>query len=60
LRIPDPDFYPSLFPDLKTARKERGEKKLVVHFFVAKYHKVVNYFIFELVKKKLGPIYKES
>jgi hypothetical protein len=22
--IPDPDFYPSLIPDPKTAKKERG------------------------------------
>jgi hypothetical protein len=36
-RIPDPDFYPSRIPDLrsripdpKTATKERGEKKFVV------------------------------
>jgi hypothetical protein len=24
--IPDPDFYPSRIPDLKTATKERGKK----------------------------------
>jgi hypothetical protein len=42
-RIPDPDFYPSRIPDLrsripdpKTATKERGEKKLaVIPFYVA-------------------------
>jgi hypothetical protein len=41
-RVPDPDFYPSWIPDPgsripdpKTALKERGEKKLVVTFFVA-------------------------
>jgi hypothetical protein len=34
--IPDPDFYPSRIPDLKTAAKERGEKKFVViPFYVA-------------------------
>ncbi len=41
--IPDPDFYPSRFPDPgsripdpKTARKERDEKKFVIiSFFVA-------------------------
>ncbi len=38
--IPDPDFYPSRIPDQipdpKTAKKERGEKKLVViPFYVA-------------------------
>ena len=42
-RIPVPDFYPSRIPDprswipdLKTATKERGEKKLdVIPFYVA-------------------------
>jgi hypothetical protein len=35
-RIPDPDFYPSQIPDLKTAANEWGEKKFVVKpFFVA-------------------------
>jgi hypothetical protein len=35
-RITDPDFYPSRIPDLKTATKERGEKKFVViTFYVA-------------------------
>jgi hypothetical protein len=34
--FPDPDFYSFRIPDLKTATKERGEKKLVVKpFFVA-------------------------
>jgi hypothetical protein len=32
--IPDPDFYPSRIPDPKTATKERGVKKFVVHFSV--------------------------
>jgi hypothetical protein len=33
--IPDPDFYPSRIPDLKTVTKERVEKKFVViTFFV--------------------------
>ncbi len=33
-RIPDPDFYPSRIPDLKTATKERSEKKFVVITFM--------------------------
>ncbi len=42
----------SRIPDLKTA-KERGENKLVVLPFCShKYHKIVDYFNFELVKKK--------
>jgi hypothetical protein len=28
--IPDPDFYPSRFPDPKTAIKERGEENKLV------------------------------
>ena len=43
LPIPDPG---SRIPDPKTATTERGEKKLVVH-------KIVNYFIFEMLKKKI-------
>jgi hypothetical protein len=61
-RIPDPDFYPSRIPDLgsripdpKTATKERGDKKLDVKpFYVAtKFNKIVNYFSFEVLKKKM-------
>jgi hypothetical protein len=33
--IPDPDLYPSRIPDPKTSTKERGEKKLVITFYVA-------------------------
>jgi hypothetical protein len=38
----------------KTATKEKGEKKLIVlPFFCSnKYHKIYNYFIFDLKKKK--------
>jgi hypothetical protein len=53
--IPDADFYPSRIPDpgsrildLTTAPKEEGEKIFCSH----KYHKIVNNFIFEQVKKK--------
>jgi hypothetical protein len=60
--IPDPDFFPTLIPDLgsripdpKTATKEKGEKKLDVKpFYVAtKFYKIVNYFSFEVIKKKI-------
>jgi hypothetical protein len=33
-RIPDPDFYPSRIPDPKTAKKEKGEKKLLSYFLL--------------------------
>jgi hypothetical protein len=59
--IPDPDFYPSRFPDLgsriqdpKTAKKERDEKKFVViPFHCHKFNKIVNYFLFEMPNKKI-------
>jgi hypothetical protein len=49
-RIPDPG---SRFPDPKTATKERGEKKICCHtiFCSHKFHKIENYFIFEMLKK---------
>jgi hypothetical protein len=53
-RIPDPDFYPSRIPDAKTATKERGGKKWCHTLFCShKFHKTENYFVFELVKKKI-------
>ncbi len=52
LAIPAPG---SRIPDRKTATNERGEKKLVViPFFCShKFHKIVNYFSFEVLKKKI-------
>jgi hypothetical protein len=58
--IPDPDFYPSRIPDPKTATKERGKKKICYTFFCShKFHKIEYYFIFEMLKKKIWPIFKE-
>jgi hypothetical protein len=64
--IPDPDFYPSRIsdpgsriPDPKTATKKRGEQIFCQPFFCShKFHKIVNYFIFEMLKKKLGQFSK--
>jgi hypothetical protein len=51
---PDPDFYPSRIPDSKTATKERGEKNLLPYLFGShKYHLIENYFIFEMLNKKI-------
>jgi hypothetical protein len=52
--IPDPDFYPSRIPDPKTAMKDIGEKIFVVipFFGVINFTKL-NYFIFEMLKKKI-------
>jgi hypothetical protein len=57
--IPDPDFYPSQtrIPDPNTATKERSEKNLLsLGTFLCshKFHKIENYFIFEIIKKKIG------
>jgi hypothetical protein len=54
IRIPDPDFYPSRIPDPKTATKERGEN-FFFHTFLCshKFYKIVNYFSFEVLKKKI-------
>jgi hypothetical protein len=53
--IPDPNFYPSRIPDPKTATTERGEKINGCHtlFCSHKFHKTENYFVFELLKKKI-------
>ncbi len=42
-------------PDLKTATKERCEKIICRHTFFSshKFHKIKNYFIFEMLKKKI-------
>ncbi len=41
-----------LDPDPKTATKERGEKIVVLPFFVAtNFTKIENYFMFEMLKK---------
>jgi hypothetical protein len=54
-------LYPSRIPDPKTSTKERGEKKIVVIPICShKFHKIENYFIFEMLKKKISPIFKES
>jgi hypothetical protein len=49
-RIPDPG---SRIPDPKTATKERGKKKLVVIPFYVATNLIVNYFSFEVLKKKI-------
>jgi hypothetical protein len=58
--IPDPDFYPSRIPDLgfriQKQQQNRGvEKKISSHTFLCshKFHKIENYFSFEVLKKKV-------
>jgi hypothetical protein len=64
-RIPDPDFLPipdpgSRIPDTKTSTKERGEKKFVVIPFFSshKFHKIANYYSFEMLKTKIWPSFQ--
>jgi hypothetical protein len=55
-RIPDPDFtHPgSRIPHPKTAIKERGEKNEFSFLFCShKFHRIENYFIFGMMKKKI-------
>jgi hypothetical protein len=68
--IPDPGSWILIFlpildpgsriPDPKTSTKERGEeKKLLSYLFCShKFHKIENYFIFEMLKKKIWPGFK--
>jgi hypothetical protein len=64
-RILDPDFYPSRIPDIESRiqkqEQKRGVKNLFFHTFFCgdEFHKIVHYFIFEMLKKKFGPIFKE-
>jgi hypothetical protein len=58
-RIPDPDFYPSRIPDLRSWIQKQQEKTLVkknlfsyLIFGVINLRKL-NYFIFEMLKKKI-------
>jgi hypothetical protein len=55
--IPDPGswfFYPSRIPDPKILTKKRAEK----HFYGYKFHKIENYFIFEMLKKTKWPSFQ--
>ncbi len=56
-RIPDPDFFPSWIPDLgsKNSNKREGWKKICCHNLLCshKFHKIENYFGFEVLKKKI-------
>jgi hypothetical protein len=59
--IPDPDFYPSPFPDLTTATKEEGEKICCPIFFEATNFTILKICLFFLnrYRKKIEPSYKE-
>jgi hypothetical protein len=54
-------FFPSRIPDPKTASKERGEK-IFCHTFLCrhKFHKIKNYFSFEVLKKKIWANFQRS
>jgi hypothetical protein len=61
--IPDPDFYPSRIsdPGSKNSDKREGWKKNFCHSFLCghKFQNIENYFCFEVLKKKIGPVFKE-
>jgi hypothetical protein len=60
-RILDPGSrIPDLGSRIKTAIKDIGEKNLLSYLFfgVINFTKL-NFFIFEMLKKKFGPIFKE-
>jgi hypothetical protein len=48
--IPDPDFCPSRIQELQ---QKRGVKKNMFSYCSHKYNKIENYFIFELMTKKI-------
>jgi hypothetical protein len=61
--IPDPDFYPSRIQDLGSKNSNNKREGWKFFFFSTlfcshKYQKIWNYFIFELIRKNFGPIYK--
>ncbi len=55
--IPDPDYYPYRIsdPGSKNSNKRERRKKISCHTFLCshKFHKIVNYFSFEVLKKKI-------
>jgi hypothetical protein len=59
--IPDPDFYPSRILDLGSRIQKQQQKRGVKKFFMSlgtflsshKLHKIVHYFSFEVLKKKI-------
>ncbi len=60
--IPDTGswFLPIPDPGSKNSNKREGWKKICYTFLCRhKFHKIENYFSFEVLKKKFGPIFKE-
>jgi hypothetical protein len=63
--IADPEFnfnHPgSRIPDQKPATKERDKKIVVIRtfFWSHKFHKIENYFTFEMLKKKIWAYFKK-
>jgi len=63
--IPDPDFYTSPTPNLgsrlqKQQQKRGMKEKFCCHTFLFshKFHKIENYFSFEVLKKKIWANYR--
>jgi hypothetical protein len=59
-KAPDLVFYPSRIRIQQQQQKRRDKKLVFLPFLKSQNcHKIENYFIFELVKKKIEPIFKE-
>jgi hypothetical protein len=52
---------PDLGSRIQKQQQKRGVKKICCHNFLRshKFYKIANYFSFEVLKKKFGPIFKE-
>jgi hypothetical protein len=44
---------------IQKQQQKRGVKKIVILFCSHKFHKIEYYFIFEMLWKKFGPVFKE-
>jgi hypothetical protein len=53
-------FLPIPDPGSKNLNKREGRKKICCHTFFCshKFHKIENYFIFEMMKKKIWPSFQ--
>jgi hypothetical protein len=58
-----PNFFlpiSDLVSRIQKPQQKKGEKNLLSYLFCShKFHKIEKYFIFEMLKKKFGPVFKE-
>ena len=55
-------FIPDLGSWIQKQQKKRGVKKFCLNTFFSShnFHKIENYFIFEMLKKKFGLVFKDG